>query len=57
MVIANSYSMNGDLYQFNFDDGNIKLYPQSAVILIRDDSEYISVKLVANNETIILIKQ
>lgn len=55
MVYANSYSLNDGVYQFNFDDGYV-LYPMSSVMLVRDESDLISVKYVANNETILLVR-
>lgn len=55
MIIANSYSLSGDLYQFNFDDG-VRLYPSSSIVLVRDESDYISVKTVGSYETILLVK-
>lgn len=55
MVYANSYSLNNGVYQFNFDDGYV-LMPLDSVIIVRDESDLISVKNVANNETILLVR-
>lgn len=55
MVYANSYSLNDGVYQFNFDDGYV-LMPFDSVMIVRDDSDLISVKYVANNETILLVR-
>ena len=56
MNIANSYSLSGGVYTFNFDKGK-QLYPETSIILVDDGSAFISVKNTATRKVIFLVRK
>lgn len=58
MGIFSSYTVNSDFYEFVKEDGSGKvLMPFYSVILVDDDSGFISVKLTATRKTVGLVRQ
>lgn len=57
MNIADSYELSGGVYTFTFPDGMKSLIPETAVILVDDESGLISVKATATRKTIFLARK
>lgn len=58
MDIFSTYTVNSDYYEFTKEDGSGKiLMPFYSVILVNDNSGFISVKLAATRKTVGLVRQ
>lgn len=56
-MTAINYQKTDAYYEFEFEAGVKALYPVSAIVLVDDESGLISVKDVATNKTIFLVRK
>lgn len=57
MIIYNTYEKTDTTYEFVDENENVAVYPISSVILVDDDSNMLSIKLVASRATVGLVRK